>query len=909
MSEYRIRLNLDSREYRAKPIEEYGLIRNRLCQAGRIREITLEQLAAAVEHGVTFTAGEMTGTSNKDWQGQQLCFADIDNTTEDKKPLANPLQPAEARALLARHGIDPAIMYHTFSSTDSLPRFRIVLALAEAVTDSDTITDLTSRLAYLLNTARPGCADDGIGDPARFFAGSRPGSVFYRSDSITSLDTLRSLPARPAPEPAPAKPRQPRSTTPARPGTVTFDDAIDRIRAEIDCRDYLEPSKSGNYVCPFCDSGTGPHRTGALRYYPNTNRVTCFKCGSRGGGKYETHDVIDIHMKTRGVDFVTAVKDLARELNLTIDTGTGDTWRRRSAAEDFSGALAWNDTIDDAEGPQAGGSLSFNGAGTPQAAPATGATQAATEAAQAIEQPRADFADYLRRCIADLAESDTAQNYLADKGISMDTATACNVGFDAAWTAPGGSDPQPCLIVPASTRYYTACGMADHKAHGTGDLAIMGGNVLYTAAEAVFIVPTVLDALSIIEAGQPAISLNRPQGIDLLIKQLEQQPTGATLILCFAGSDADRLKAALNRLNVLHITANLTGGQRSINAALTADRAAFEQAIEKALAETAAKPDNTATYLDDLMAGEIERFKQAEDRQTGFSNLDEKAGGLYSGLYVLAAISSLGKTTLALQMADQMAAAGQDVLFFSMEQSRLEMVSKSLARITAQANLKTAVNSLAIRKGYLPPQVLAAVKQYREQTGDRLSIIEGNFNCDIGYIADYIRRYKQRTGTAPVVFIDYLQILQPAADGKSRGSKKDEIDLAVTELKRLSRELDLTIIVISSLNRANYLTPFAFESLKESGSIEYTADVVWGLQLACLDEPIFGKESGIKEKRERVNQAKAENPRQIKFICLKNRYGISNYDCLFNYYPANDLFLPAAAPAAATAGKGAAKRI
>ena len=221
------------------------------------------------------------------------------------------------------------------------------------------------------------------------------------------------------------------------------------------------------------------------------------------------------------------------------------------------------------------------------------------------------------------------------------------------------------------------------------------------------------------------------------------------------------------------------------------------------------------------------------------------------------------------------------------------MVSKSLARLTAQNDMKTAVNALSIRQGYLPLQVTEAIKAYKAQNSDRMSIIEGNFNCDIGYISDYIRRYISRTGQKPVIFLDYLQILQPAADGKTRSSKKDEIDLAVTELKRLSRELDLTIIVISSLNRANYMTPFAFESLKESGGIEYTADVVWGLQLACLDEELFDAEGKIKKKRKRIDEAKEETPRKIKFVCLKNRYGISHYEVNFTYYPEYDLFVPA----------------
>ena len=86
------------------------------------------------------------------------------------------------------------------------------------------------------------------------------------------------------------------------------------------------------------------------------------------------------------------------------------------------------------------------------------------------------------------------------------------------------------------------------------------------------------------------------------------------------------------------------------------------------------------------------------------------------------------------------------------------------------------------------------------------------------------------------------------------------------------------------------MQPIDFESLKESGGIEYTADVVWGLQLQCLNEELFTQDKKIKEKRARIKQAKAENPRKIELVCLKNRYGIANYSCYFEYYPAADLF-------------------
>ena len=298
------------------------------------------------------------------------------------------------------------------------------------------------------------------------------------------------------------------------------------------------------------------------------------------------------------------------------------------------------------------------------------------------------------------------------------------------------------------------------------------------------------------------------------------------------------------------------------------------------------RPDNTSRYIDLFMRADIQRFKSME---TGFKNLDEKSDGLYPGLYVVAAISSLGKTTFALQMAEQIATAGEDVVYFSLEQSSFEMVSKGIARRTALADMEKAVSSLSIRKGYLPGNVLEAAEQYKADVGERLNIVEGNFSCNIAYIANYIRGYAARNGKTPVVFVDYLQILQPT---ETRQGTKETVDLAVTELKRLSRAMSIPIVAISSINRANYLTPVDFESLKESGGIEYTADVILGLQLQILNDRIFQqlKSSDTIKKRELVKDAKAQSPRKIELVCLKNRFGVSSYSCFYDYYPAYDLF-------------------
>ena len=136
--------------------------------------------------------------------------------------------------------------------------------------------------------------------------------------------------------------------------------------------------------------------------------------------------------------------------------------------------------------------------------------------------------------------------------------------------------------------------------------------------------------------------------------------------------------------------------------------------------------------------------------------------------------------------------------------------------------------------------------------------------------------------------IDYLQVIQAAPE--NRMTTKDTVDYHVRRLKELQTDHQLTMIVISSLNRQNYMNAIDFESFKESGGIEYTADVLWGLQLQCIHENIFSQANKINQKRQRIKEAKREIPRKIELICLKNRFGISSYSCQFNYYPNYDLF-------------------
>jgi replicative DNA helicase len=675
--------------------------------------------------------------------------------------------------------------------------------------------------------------------------------------------------------------------------------ARDYIKVNVDCRQFLEKSKYGNYCCPFCGSGTGPNGTGALKYNEKANNVFCFSCQQAGD---HARDVFDIYQKINDVDYNTALKDLAEYAGITIDTENYSF--PENPAEAFKENIQQNNTQERQNEPQS------DETPTSDKLPAEegkARDRGAQDFTGALSETKPDYTRYYYRCSAQLNDP-RAVSYLKARGLSLKVAQCCGIGFDPQAdlaNCPGGvgvlKHPCPRIIIPTSDSQYIGRridGIKDYAKMNSkdGKVGIFNKRALFAPdVQEVFVTEGAFDALSIMEAGAAAIALNSTNNAARLIELLEENPTTATLILCCDNDDAGKkanetLRDGLQRLNVSHITATaeICGEHKDANEALQADRSKFEESIKAVKHKATKKPDNVADYISQFMGDDIERFKQ--DVKTGFPNLDEKSGGLYAGLYTVAAISSLGKTTFCAQLADQLAEAGQDVIFFSLEQSRLELVSKSIARLTAQKDPAQAVDSLQIRKGRGGKIAREAAREYVQKVGDRLSVVEGNFNCNISFIGDYVRQYIRENKARPIVFIDYLQVLQPEETNGRTRSTKETVDTAVTALKRLSREMNLTIFIISSVNRANYLTPIDFESLKESGGIEYTCDVVWGLQFACLNEDLFSKDKKLKEKRERVNQAKNETPRKIELRCLKNRYGRANFSCSFDYFPRNDLF-------------------
>lgn len=433
-----------------------------------------------------------------------------------------------------------------------------------------------------------------------------------------------------------------------------------------------------------------------------------------------------------------------------------------------------------------------------------------------------------------------------------------------------------------------------------GALGIWNGDLLGQPPEEggfLYITEGILDAVYLEQTGRHALSLCGSQNIGKLLTRCRENLEKAArwqLVLCGDPDPAgqkmnERLVKGLSELGLRCRVLELPPGAGDVGDLYVKDLTAL-----KTLLESVEEGEDPALsqYAGTAAGSRIQEFfRAAQERRergglpTGFSRLDELLdGGFHPGLYVVGAISSLGKTSFALQVADTLSENGQDVLFFSLEQSGAELLSKSLSRTTALLDTSDG------REAFTSRQLLTAGKHASEaasclleqatahyaSAGNRLFVREGVADIGAAEIRSAIGEHLRLRGQAPVVFVDYLQILKP---WEPRATDKQNTDRAVVELKRISRDFGIPVVAVSSFNRDNYRTAVSMEAFKESGAVEYSADVLFGMQLAGAGEPGFD-----------VNAAKLREPRRVELVLLKNRSGVPYGKITFDYFAKFNLF-------------------
>ena len=602
--------------------------------------------------------------------------------------------------------------------------------------------------------------------------------------------------------------------------------------------EVLKPDNSGSgYICPLCDSGTGPHGTG-ITSQDNNEHFTCWK------GCYTNADAIDILSKLNNIEdlpYNEKIKNILNQIGLEPET-----------------------------------------------------------------KPEKNHHDYILEANRNLQLA----NYY--RGISLDTLNRFKVGYDPNYYQDNQNAPR--LIIPTNDYSYLARAINDNtptpKAK-KGKSYIFNMVSLKDSTSPVFIVEGELDAMSIIDIGYNAIALRGLTNTKQFFSELNNINFKGRFIISLDNEESkninntiSELQRGLKALNIINGVNCISKPYKDANELLIANRELLKNNCLKAISglneEVLEEYQQQSVYYNlDKFFKEIQDTTKNKPIATGFSNLDHYLdGGFYKGLYIVGAVTSLGKTTFTLQVVDQIAKSGKDVIIFSLENPASEVIAKSISRESNRNGLLKSLTTRDIITGggtnkQKQESIYKASQIYKEYC-KHIFIIEGNSNITVNDVTRAVEKHVKITNTTPVILIDYLQLLRPLNE---RLNDKMNTDYNVAELKNLVKKYCIPVIAISSFNRTSYTDPVDLTSFKESGAIEYSSDILIGLQFKGMD--YNDNDKSERERRIRVGHLR-ENQKligynggtqEIQLKVLKNRNGITG-SCFYDFIPKFSDFTP-----------------
>lgn len=213
--------------------------------------------------------------------------------------------------------------------------------------------------------------------------------------------------------------------------------------------------------------------------------------------------------------------------------------------------------------------------------------------------------------------------------------------------------------------------------------------------------------------------------------------------------------------------------------------------------------------------------------ETGFTEFDNLTGGLHnSELVILAARPSMGKTALAMNIAEHVVLKlNQPVLFVSLEMSANELVDRMLCSVAE-------VNGARLRNGTLSKEDRKRLVERAAGMSEAPLFIDDSPSRTVSEIAANARRIKRRNVKAnwpnqlAMIVVDYLQLIEP---DNPHDPRQEQVAKMARRLKGLAREIGVPVLCLAQLNRqaevAKENRP-RLSHLRESGAIEQDADVV-----------------------------------------------------------------------------------
>jgi len=236
---------------------------------------------------------------------------------------------------------------------------------------------------------------------------------------------------------------------------------------------------------------------------------------------------------------------------------------------------------------------------------------------------------------------------------------------------------------------------------------------------------------------------------------------------------------------------------------------------------------NKLVHINDILTQRFEEFAEIHENpnlikdhrlQTGYKNMDDKLTGLkWWDMVIVAARPSMGKTALAMNLAQNIGFNKKSVAIFSLEMSKEQLTDRMIASAMG-------IDSWKLQKWELEDSEFAKIWEAMEMLSKADIYIDDSAGWNLVDLKSKARRLKMES-QLDLIIIDYLQLM---SNGNSM-NRVQEVSEISRWIKSLARELDVPIIALSQLSRAVESRPDkrpVLSDLRESGSIEQDADIV-----------------------------------------------------------------------------------
>ncbi len=361
-----------------------------------------------------------------------------------------------------------------------------------------------------------------------------------------------------------------------------------------------------------------------------------------------------------------------------------------------------------------------------------------------------------------------------------------------------------------------AANVALEKLHA-GDFYRPSHQQIFEVVQQLFDANEPIDAVTVSEGLRRDGSLDRMGGIETLTKLIDSVPSTSNVEYYASIVEEHSLRRQLMKV----------GGDIGVIAGMTNQPIAevVDRAEQAVFAVADRRVGDGLQVIDDLLGPAIEKAEELQRNgsavtgiSTGFRDLDHKLAGLHpTNLVIIAARPGMGKTALALNIAQNVALAGNTVAIFSLEMSREEVVTRMLC-----ANGR--IDSQRLRTGRLSEADFTKLSNAAGALYKQNIFVDDSPGLTVTEIRAKSRRLRRRPGL-DLVIVDYLQLM----NGSGEENRQQEIASISRSLKNLARELHVPIIALSQLNRgveAREDKRPRLGDLRESGAVEQDADVV-----------------------------------------------------------------------------------